>query len=143
MLVYENYSKFIAATETIKRMKNNVEAMHDDMEALREKMESISTHTQSLDNTMSGNLTKVSKLVRVRRLLQRLEFLSELPERLAALIDQGEYGMAVKLYSKTVNILKQHSHVLSFKVRVFVMTFFCTHGFPSSPPPPLPSFFSN
>ena len=35
MLVYENYNKFISATETIKRMKNNVDAMDGDMEAVR------------------------------------------------------------------------------------------------------------
>ena len=35
MLVYENYNKFISATETIKRMKNNVDAMDSDMEAVR------------------------------------------------------------------------------------------------------------
>lgn len=35
MLVYENYNKFISATETIKRMKSNVETMDDDMRAVR------------------------------------------------------------------------------------------------------------
>ena len=35
MLVYENYNKFISATETIKRMKNNVEAMEQDMSAVK------------------------------------------------------------------------------------------------------------
>ena len=35
MLVYENYNKFISATETIKRMKSNVEAMDDDMDTVR------------------------------------------------------------------------------------------------------------
>lgn len=35
MLVYENYNKFISATETIKRMKNNVEFMEHDMNAVK------------------------------------------------------------------------------------------------------------
>lgn len=35
MLVYENYNKFISATETIKRMKTNVEAMDTDMESVK------------------------------------------------------------------------------------------------------------
>jgi vacuolar protein sorting-associated protein 51 len=41
MLVYENYNKFISATETIKRMKSNVEAMDGDMSDVREKMDTI------------------------------------------------------------------------------------------------------
>lgn len=35
MLVYENYNKFISATETIKRMKNNVEAMETDIDDVK------------------------------------------------------------------------------------------------------------
>lgn len=34
-LVYDNYNKFITATETIKEMKNDVHGMDDDMEAIR------------------------------------------------------------------------------------------------------------
>ncbi len=58
---------------------------------------------------------QVDKLVRVRRLLHRLEFLSELPERLAGMIDQHQYREAVQLYNKTISVLTRHQHVLSFK----------------------------
>ena len=34
-LVYDNYNKFITATETIKEMKNDVFSMDDDMESVR------------------------------------------------------------------------------------------------------------
>lgn len=115
MLVYENYSKFISATETIKRMKTNVEAMDEDVETVKSNMLKISTISSDLDSCFKDNRTKLAKLVRVRRLLKRLEFLTELPERIAEMIDNGKYGGAVKLYSKTINILKQHSQVLSFK----------------------------
>ena len=115
MLVYENYSKFISATETIRRMKSNVEAMHDDMESVKYKMDAIGKSSSQLDASLSPKQSKVAKLVRVRRLLTRLTFLSELPEKLAEMIDREQYSKAVRLYSKTIHILKQHSHVLSFK----------------------------
>ena len=35
MLVYENYSKFITATDTIRRMKDNVEEMGGRMDELQ------------------------------------------------------------------------------------------------------------
>ena len=115
MLVYENYNKFISATETIKRMKNNVEAMDDDMEDVRMKMEKIAKTSRRIDANLADNRGKVDKLVRVRRLLSRLEFLSELPEKLAEMISQEHYKEAVQLYSKTIRVLTSHSHVLSFK----------------------------
>ena len=34
-LVYDNYNKFITATETIKEMKNDVYGMDPDMDAVR------------------------------------------------------------------------------------------------------------
>ncbi len=51
----------------------------------------------------------------MRRLLDRLGFLSELPEKLAAMIENKLYKEAVELYNKTILVLTRHSHVLSFK----------------------------
>ena len=115
MLVYENYNKFISATETIKRMKTNVEAMDDDMEAVTSKMGTIMTTTTRLDSTLNDKRTHIDKLVRIKRLLTRLEFLSELPERLESMIEQGMYKQAIQLYKKTIKVLTKQEHVLSFK----------------------------
>lgn len=114
-LVYENYNKFISATETIKRMKSNVEAMDSDMESVRSKMALITTNTSTIDASLADKRSKVDKLVRVKRLLNRLEFLSELPERLERMIEKEMYTSAIQLYKKTINVLTKQSHVLSFK----------------------------
>lgn len=53
--------------------------------------------------------------MRVRRLLDRLGFLNELPERLEAMITHRHYKEAVQLYNKTISVLTRHQHVLSFK----------------------------
>lgn len=45
----------------------------------------------------------------------RLEFLSELPERLETMIEKEMYKAAIQLYRKTIKVLKKQSHVLSFK----------------------------
>ena len=41
MLVYENYNKFIAATDTIRRMRENVAGMEQEMGRLQAHMDSI------------------------------------------------------------------------------------------------------
>ncbi|RYY88002.1 hypothetical protein EON63_03090 [archaeon] len=41
--------------------------------------------------------------------------MSELPEKLAVMINSGLYKEAVVLYNKTISVLTRHSHVLSFK----------------------------
>ncbi|KAJ1443753.1 hypothetical protein B484DRAFT_389347, partial [Ochromonadaceae sp. CCMP2298] len=114
-LVYDNYNKFITATETIKEMKRDVYAMDADMEAVRLKMRQIAQGSGVLDLVLQPTRSKVDKLVRVRRLLQRLEFLNELPARLETMIRHKRYTEAVHLYKKTISVLTRHSHVLSFK----------------------------
>jgi len=115
MLVYENYNKFISATETIKRMKSNVDAMDGDMETVRVKMEAITKSALQLDESLAPTNVKIDKLTRVRRVLERLEFLSELPEKLASMIHKEDYQRAVHLYRRTIHVLTQHSQVLSFR----------------------------
>lgn len=86
-------------------------------------MSHIVTSSESLDQIFEYKRNQVDKLVRVRRLLNRLEFLSELPERLAAMIDHKLYKDAVQLYNKTISVLTRHSHVLSFKkIKVLDLT---------------------
>eukprot|EP00598_Pedospumella_elongata_P004802 CAMPEP_0184980700 /NCGR_PEP_ID=MMETSP1098-20130426/10625_1 /TAXON_ID=89044 /ORGANISM="Spumella elongata, Strain CCAP 955/1" /LENGTH=1140 /DNA_ID=CAMNT_0027504173 /DNA_START=24 /DNA_END=3442 /DNA_ORIENTATION=+ len=114
-LVYDNYNKFITATETIKEMKNDVYGMDPDMDAVRLKMEQIAQGSQALDSVLHPTRCKVDKLVRVRRLLDRLGFLNELPERLEVMITHRHYKEAVQLYNKTIMVLTRHQHVLSFK----------------------------
>ncbi len=57
----------------------------------------------------------MDKLVRVKRLLERLEFLSELPEKLEEMNSKHMFKDAVNLYHKSISVLTRHSHVLSFK----------------------------
>lgn len=59
MLVYENYNKFISATETIKRMKSNVEVMDEDMNAVKLKMNIICETSKSLDASLHEQRVKV------------------------------------------------------------------------------------
>jgi hypothetical protein len=115
MLVYENYSRFISATETIRRMKLNVEGMEDDMLSVQSKMEAISKQSAMLDSTLSPRWEEVAKLVKLQSVLERLSFLQELPEKLERMIDAKQYAKAVQLYSQTSQVLKKHGEVLSFR----------------------------
>lgn len=115
MLVYENYNKFISATETIQHMKKNFDAMNEDMKLVEGKMKSISGISSFLDSSTLESKKKVDKLVRIKSLLNKLDFLCELPEKLQDMIGRELYHPAVKLYNKTITVLKSHAHVLSFK----------------------------
>jgi vacuolar protein sorting-associated protein 51 len=114
MLVYENYNKFISATDTIRKMKQNVESMEAEMASLQDSMEKISAASGHVSASLADKRGKVDTLVRVRRLLSRLAFLFDLPEILRAAAEKGNAAQAIKYYSMTHGILRKHSHVSSF-----------------------------
>ncbi|CAM9697603.1 unnamed protein product, partial [Choristocarpus tenellus] len=114
MLVYENYNKFISATDTIRKMARNVEGMETEMEDLGISMDRISQGSKRINDSLAGNRSKMDKLVRVRRLLERLDFLFQLPHKLEEAVEAGEYSKAIRYFSMTKDILRKHSHVSSF-----------------------------
>ena len=69
--------------DTIREMKNDVDLMEVEMDALVANMDSIATKSSVVNESLAGKRHKIDKLVRVRRLLKRLEFMFELPSRLS------------------------------------------------------------
>eukprot|EP00952_Eustigmatos_sp_NYUAD-ZCMA_P011723 47434-Eustigmatos_ZCMA.PRE.1 len=59
MLVYENYSKFISATDTIRKMKNNVNDMKAEMDSLVKNMEGIASRMGTVNSFLAGKRAKV------------------------------------------------------------------------------------
>ncbi len=113
-LVYENYNKFISATETIASMKSNVERMDTDMQVLSQKMALIDTICSNVDAKMAPRRDKIDELSSVYRLLKGRQFLFELPNRLRNNLEQGQYAEAVKYYLLTMDVLKSYEHLPSF-----------------------------
>lgn len=81
----------------------------------RKKTLQISQSVVKVEETLHGKRAEVDKLVKIRKLLQKLEFLSELPEKLDAMISAEQYTQAVELYNQTITVLAKHSNVLSFR----------------------------
>lgn len=54
-LVYENYNKFILATDTIRQMKSDFKTMEDEMEKLVQDMSHISTFANNISSNLQVN----------------------------------------------------------------------------------------
>lgn len=114
-LVYENYNKFISATDTIRKMKTDFKQMEQDMNLLKTKMESINTFSQNITGTLQGTRTQMSKLSEKHSLLSRLQFLSSLPAKLKTLLEDENYTEAVHEYMHAEKVFKQYGHQPSFQ----------------------------
>jgi len=114
-LVYENYNKFISATDTIRKMKNDFRKMEDEMDHLASNMSAITDFSASISNTLQERRQKITKLAGVHSLLKKLQFLFELPARLNKCIEVEAYVQAVRYYTKAQRVLHQYDHMPSFQ----------------------------
>ncbi|XP_063717211.1 vacuolar protein sorting-associated protein 51 homolog [Symsagittifera roscoffensis] len=114
-LVYENYNKFISATDTIKKMKTDFHKMEEEMSELRESMGAIGRHSQSIDQSLHTGRDQIQKLSGVHRMLKKLKLLFELPSRISNCIDVRAYNQAVRYYTKSSKILEKYEHISSFR----------------------------
>eukprot|EP01006_Ploeotia_vitrea_P023471 TRINITY_DN55969_c0_g1_i1.p1 TRINITY_DN55969_c0_g1~~TRINITY_DN55969_c0_g1_i1.p1 ORF type:complete len:728 (-),score=72.07 TRINITY_DN55969_c0_g1_i1:78-1982(-) len=115
MLVYENYNKFISATDTIRKMKNNVESMEDKMDSLGKNMEAISECTTEITNSLAARRSQIERLVGVNKMLKKIQFIVELPQTLRKCIEMKTYAAAVNYYNMGNAILTKYSHIKSFQ----------------------------
>lgn len=72
-LVYENYNKFISATDTIRKMKSQVDGMEGSMSRLVENMSSISTLSGDITETLADRRERIRKLSDSHSLLKKLQ----------------------------------------------------------------------
>eukprot|EP00731_Ephydatia_muelleri_P020952 Em0013g679a len=113
-LVYENHSKFIKASETIREMKDDFQRLEDDMNRLNSRMAEISSASNSINGALADRKQQIMKFCGVHHLLKKLQFLFELPYRLKKCLEMGFYDQAVGTYIKAQKVLCQYQHMPSF-----------------------------
>ncbi|KAI5693675.1 hypothetical protein M8J75_003440 [Diaphorina citri] len=114
-LVYENYNKFISATDTIKKMKMDFKKMEDEMDLLVNKMSSVISFSDKISSTLEGNREQIEKLSSVDSLLKKLQFLFKLPNKLKSQIQENNYEQAVQDYLHAEKVLEQYGNLESFQ----------------------------
>ncbi|OMO82126.1 Vacuolar protein sorting-associated protein 51 [Corchorus olitorius] len=108
MLVYENYNKFISATDAIKRMKSNIVGMEANMEQLLDKILSVQSRSDGVNTSLFEKREHIEKLHRTRNLLRKVQFIYDLPARLGKCIKSEAYADAVKFYTGAMPIFKAY-----------------------------------
>ncbi|XP_030648448.1 vacuolar protein sorting-associated protein 51 homolog [Chanos chanos] len=114
-LVYENYNKFISATDTIRKMKNDFKKMEDEMDCLATNMAAITEFSARISGTLQDQHAQITKLSGVHTLLRKLQFLFELPARLNKCLELQAYAQAVNAHRRARCVLQQYSHMPSFR----------------------------
>jgi len=119
LLVFQNYNKFISATDTIRQMKGRVEGMDKKTNELDQNITNINESSDVINTGLADRRTKIEELNQIRGLLKKLQFIFELPARMQRCIDQHCWTEAVQCYISALPHLEKHSSLACFsKVHV-------------------------
>ena len=108
MLVYDNYERFIAATDTIRDMRSNVEGMEGQMERLLQGMERVEGASESVNERLSVHRQEVERLHGVGTLLQKIRVVQELPAKLRRCLQHDALTLAARWYLDAKPVLDRY-----------------------------------
>lgn len=114
-LVYENYNKFISATETVRKMRTDFKIMQEEMNKLSENMNKITSFSSQISESLKDSGNNVRRLCGTRQLLDKLQFLFLLPSQLNKAILEGRYVDAVHDYTHAQRVLQKYGTQPSFQ----------------------------
>lgn len=112
-LVYENYSKFVTATDTIRSMAGAMATMEPQMEQLKDLLSRVAEESDMVSSKLEQRQKTVEDLTRMRTLLEKLQAVFELPRRLRACMAAGNVEAAVGLYEEVRPLLQRHGSKVS------------------------------
>ncbi|GKY98393.1 hypothetical protein MPSEU_000796800 [Mayamaea pseudoterrestris] len=108
-LVYENYTRFIDATDAIRSIGVNVKANEPGLVSLSNGMSSLDDNSRIIEESLGSLRDQVAEKIRIKRLLTRLDTLLKLPQTLRDQIANGECRSACRQFLQASSILKRHS----------------------------------
>ncbi|KAM3958543.1 vacuolar protein sorting 51 [Aphomia sociella] len=114
-LVYENYNKFISATETVRKMRSDFRIMQEEMNKLSENINKITSFSGQISESLKESGNNVSRLCGTRQLLDKLQFLFLLPSQLNKAIIESRYADAVHDYTHAQRVLQKYGNQPSFQ----------------------------
>ncbi|OAF68861.1 Vacuolar protein sorting-associated protein 51 [Intoshia linei] len=112
-LVYENYKKFISASDNIKKMNTDFQEMHKNLKTLKEKFNESTTFSAQIGSRLDKHRQEVNEKANSYSMLKKLQFLLELPSKLKNFIDSKLFYQAVTYYNKAQIILSQYSEIVA------------------------------
>ncbi|CAH8575291.1 unnamed protein product [Schistosoma turkestanicum] len=114
-LVYDNYSKFINATDTIRMMKSDFSYVQEEMNSLLQNIASIVSVSGTINENLADKRKKLTTLTTTQLTLNKLNYLVELPVSLRKYMNKCDWDQTILDLNKAKYILKSYYNTPSFK----------------------------
>ncbi|KAI9474917.1 hypothetical protein BX667DRAFT_497814 [Coemansia mojavensis] len=113
-MIYENYSKFISAAETIRKMKQDADFIDAEMSKLSRRVNEISSKTSKVNANFAQRREHIHRLSSEHRLLANLQLLFDLPDQLSRFISSGRFVDAARAWSRMQPLLLHYRQLGAF-----------------------------
>ncbi|KAL6774175.1 hypothetical protein ACKKBG_A24035 [Auxenochlorella protothecoides x Auxenochlorella symbiontica] len=110
MLVYENYNKFIIATDTMRAMAGSLDGMDTKLTGLQSLLGDVMERSADVSGRLDKRQQQIEELSDTRLLLRRLQAVYELPKKIRAALDSGKLEVAVDAHADVLPLLRAHGH---------------------------------
>ncbi|THD27160.1 VPS51 [Fasciola hepatica] len=114
-LMYDNYSKFISATDTIRLMKSDFKYVEEEMDCLLKNMSSIRSLSDGIKDGLVGERVRVKNLINTQQTLNKFKHLVDLPAQLRQQLVHSQWTEAINDLNKAKFVLRSYSSTPSFK----------------------------
>uniref|UniRef100_A0A1I8JE68 Vacuolar protein sorting-associated protein 51 homolog n=1 Tax=Macrostomum lignano TaxID=282301 RepID=A0A1I8JE68_9PLAT len=114
-LVYDNYSKFISATDTIRKMKSDFHRMEQEMNNLAESVSAMSQQAADVRQHVGGKRAELKRLAGVSALLHKLQYLLDLPARLTELRREGAHQQAIRAWQQADRSVRRSAELPAYQ----------------------------
>ncbi|KAI4840959.1 vacuolar protein sorting-associated protein 51 [Plasmodium brasilianum] len=114
-LVYENYSKFIDATDTIVLLKKNFKNVKEKIKNINDHLTYIDDNSNLVSSKVSENFEKIENLIQIKKLLNDINIIMKIPKNMFSLIIQRKYINSLKLFIEAVPFFYKNQHFRVFQ----------------------------
>jgi len=113
-LVYDNYSKFLGASDVVKDLGTHIHDLKSKITGLKSSLSQVSESFGVLNNEIDPSRQKICRLVGISRLLERVEYISRLPSILKQYLKAEKYKSAVSIWKQVEGIISSQQQYKSF-----------------------------
>jgi hypothetical protein len=115
MLVYQNYSKFITATDIIRSMSTHIDSLDTKVQGLDSLMGGIVGKSNQISDSLGERQEEIEQLTNARLVLHRLKAALDIPRKIKAAVRAGALDIAADAYADVLPLLKAHGDRAALK----------------------------
>lgn len=110
-IVYENYNKFLTATNTVRKIQDEFTQLDSEMKSLSQSMTTISSLIGNLDGVLGEKRDDILQLGSSYKVVNSLKHIFDLPHVLQSEFDERNYGEVLRMFKLAEESLEQYKDV--------------------------------